>query len=561
MPEQNHQRHDCRIPQTKEPLHWTLTSHSPLPMPPASSPWPPRDADHLLVTSAEMAQLEQALFASGLPMEALMEKAALGVSRRLLAAPPAAAIVLVGPGHNGGDGLVVARELHLGGVPVRIWCPFERLKPLTEAHLRHALWLGIPRLEEPPPAGDSALWIDALFGIGQNRPPGEGIETLLQERQRRHPAALEAIDVPTGLCADRGMPLRVAAACARKTWCLGLLKRGLVQDSALHWVGELERIDLGLPPSLLQTLALETPLSLGPGDRDSAPWPPLDPAASKYGRGRLLVVAGSRRYRGAARLALRGASASGCGSLRAALPETVAEAIWSVEPHVVVQQSLAEAGDLSLADLTEDWLERLDAVLLGPGLGQEAAGAAGGEGPLRERWEQLRRFNGLLVLDADGINRLAERRPAGEDPIDWLLQRNGPSWLTPHPGEFARLFPAWGNLPVLEAASAAAKASGATVLLKGARSAIAAPDGRRWQLGAAAAATARAGLGDVLAGYAAGRGAMAVAANGPQPLDGALLAAAALDHALAGLAACREGRTGTSPMAVAERLERRSQVQ
>ena len=105
-----------------------------------------------------MAALEEKLFASGLPVEALMEKAALAVSRRLLEGPPphpgpplaAGVVVLVGPGHNGGDGLVVARELHLAGVPVRLWCPFERRKPLTERHWSHALWLGSPFWRSPP---------------------------------------------------------------------------------------------------------------------------------------------------------------------------------------------------------------------------------------------------------------------------------------------------------------------------------------------------------------------------------------------------------------------------
>jgi NAD(P)H-hydrate epimerase len=128
------------------------------------------------------------------------------------------------------------------------------------------------------------------------------------------------------------------------------------------------------------------------------------------------------------------------------------------------------------------------------------------------------------VIDADGLNRLSQLEGGG---LAWLQHRRGPTWLTPHPGEFARLFPQWAALPPLEAAQQAAQASGASVLLKGARSIVAAADGRRWQLLKANPRAARAGLGDVLAGYAAGRGA---SAGG----DGQILATAALDHALAG---------------------------
>ncbi|MFM7265274.1 MAG: NAD(P)H-hydrate epimerase, partial [Cyanobium sp.] len=331
-----------------------------MPSPPR---WPAPDADHLLVDSATMAGLEDALFHSGMPVAALMEKAALAISERLLASPASQALVLVGPGHNGGDALVVARELHLAGWHVRIWSPYTTHKPLTAAHLRHALWLGIPRLEAPPEPDDPALWIDGLFGIGQRRAPGEAIEGLLAERQRHRPGQLVAIDVPTGLCADSGRPLGQGVACARTTYCLGLHKRGLLQDAALRWVGRVERLDLGLPGALLASLAPETPRRLGCDDGATAPWPLEDPAASKVQRGRLLVVAGSRRYRGAAHLALAGASASGCGTLRAALPLEGAEALWCGHPHVVLAAALPSAacGAVNLQELPPDWLERLDA--------------------------------------------------------------------------------------------------------------------------------------------------------------------------------------------------------
>ncbi len=595
-----------------------------------------------------MAQLEQRLFASGLPVPALMEKAALAVAASLLrrmrgqvpaapapgeatAAASAAAVasapepgspwraadgllVLVGPGHNGGDGLVVARELHLAGVPVRLWSPFERHKPLTADHLRHALWLGIPRLQEAPDPADPALWLDALFGIGQNRPPGELLETLLEERQRQRPGALVAVDGPTGLCADSGRLLGWGGATAALTWSIGLLKRGFVQDRALARVGQLERIDLGLPVALLAELPPATPLCLRPGDAAAAPWPTLDPAAAKYGRGRLLVVAGSRRYRGAAALSLAGASASGCGSLRAALPEELAGDLWLSQPHVVLEAALPSGagGGLDLGGLEHLDLARLDALLLGPGLGpadepgQPGARARGGPGGEEGVWLLLQRFAGLLLLDADGLNRLAWRcRGESLGAAAWLSARCGPTWITPHRGEFDRLFPQWSELEPLEAAANVARASGAVVLLKGARSVVAAPDGRLWQVAQAAPESARAGLGDTLAGYAAGRGAMALAAlGGPRPiqqhgtgrageepavvlpaerpgpmplvpltspdaepfswahpLDAAGLAAVAMEHAQAGCDCLRrQGPGGVTPEAVAQALAARQAV-
>ncbi len=642
--------------------------------------WPAADADHLLVTAAQMAALEERLFASGLPVAALMEKAALAMSRRLLVgeegaaaalAPGQGVLVLVGPGHNGGDGLVIARELHLAGVGVRIWCPFERLKPLTEDHLRHALWLGIPQLESTPEPGDPDLWIDALFGIGQSRSPGERLETLLEERQSCRPQALFAVDGPTGLCADTGRLLGRGGATAQRTWSIGLIKRGFIQDKALARVGQLERIDLGLPLSLLASLPGSTPLALTGRDGPSAPWPRPDPAAAKYARGRLLVVAGSRRFRGAAHLALAGARASGCGSLRAALPRELVANLWTVHPEVVLTAELGAnaAGGLDLTPLADLDLDRLDVILLGPGLGglgdaEPAAGlqastpSAAGPGldsgrasaaqpgserfpepeaalglevrpdpqeysgfestasprpipaPELELWSRLQAFPGLLVLDADGLNRLVRcsswlaaksgaevhhwshddsrvndgfgSQGLGSDPGSgcatahgsehpeddvcvWLRLRRGVTWITPHAAEFARLFPALQALETREAASEAARRSGATVLLKGARTVVAAADGRCWQLLQAAPQAARGGLGDVLAGYAAGRAALALAGGSEQRgwrdarlrPDASLLAAVALLHAQAGmLCLARCGPGGVSPQAVAAELQR-----
>jgi len=263
------------------------------------------------------------------------------------------------------------------------------------------------------------------------------------------------------------------------------------------------------------------------------------------------VVAGSEHYRGAAALALAGASSSGCGSLRCALPSPMGQMLWQELPHVVVSQELPcyVSGDLDLKPLAPTHLERLDTLLVGPGIG-----CAGPPDPRQaESWWRLQGFAGLLVLDADGLNRLAQ---LPETAQGWLQQRQGPTWITPHRGEFDRLFPHWAGLAPLDAARQAAQATGASVVLKGARSVVSSPDGRCWQLLQANAQAARAGLGDVLAGYAAGRGAM-------EGADGAILAAAALDHALAGcqshqptpqvVAANLAHRGGTQPLKAAKR--------
>ena len=188
-------------------------------------------------------------------------------------------------------------------------------------------------------------------------------------------------------------------------------------------------------------------------------------------------------------------------------------------------------------------------MLVGPGLGLPAndpwhPGAAEPTA-IEVLWEPLLAFGGPLVIDADGLNRISAA---------WLGRRVGPTWITPHAAEFSRLFPALAELPPLEAAAAAARSSGATVLLKGARTVVASPDGRRWQLLQSSPDAARGGLGDVLAGYAAGLAARAAACG---CLEASVLALAALDHALAGCrAAARRGPGGALPQAVARQLER-----
>jgi len=514
--------------------------------------WPAADADHLLVYPRQMQAVEQAMFDAGMPQAALMEKVALAVSRRVLELLSASdggwgrsrpVVVLIGPGHNGGDGAVLARELHMAGRDVAVWSPFPRHKPLTAIHLQYLEKLGVPHLQQPPTPGRGQLWIDALFGLGQSRPLPSPLAALA------HGARLVgqwvwAVDVPSGLDDRHGQPL---GACfhSQRTFCLGLYKRGLLQAEVLDVVGQLERVGFGVPAWVLDLIQEQGPLPCGvtAADRATAPWPAPSAAADKYGRGRVLLLAGSQRYPGAAVLATAGADASGVGAIAIAMAPAVAHRVSDGYPHVlnagVDLSPPLEPGPLVWRQLPD--LGRYDAVLLGPGMDSAPFVA--------HAWEPLQRFAGLLVLDADGLNRLATM-PEGEAAA-WLRGRHGPTWITPHIREFERLFPACPHGDHPERAAAAARTAGVTVLLKGPRTAIAAPDGRCWQLLEGVPTAARAGLGDVLAGFAAGRGAMAAAAG---DLDHGQLVSAALDHLHAARQLVREGWRHPSPPMVAKRL-------
>ncbi len=506
--------------------------------------WPKSDQDHLLVTAAQMSSLEGEMIQSGIPVASLMEKVGLAVARWLLERPELLAkgvVVLVGPGHNGGDGLVVARELHLSGVNVEIWCPLPIREHLTSQHLSHAIWLGIPTIKHIPDVTGEALWIEALFGLGQSRPLPESIAKLLDSRQKNHPRRLICIDVPAGLCSDSGRAFCTGAAVGSFTLAVGLIKQGLVQDKAIENVGHLVRVDIGLSDNLLQTLPDTQPRSIHPEDFSTVSWPKTRTSAMKYQRGRVLVIAGSDTYPGASLIALKGALASGVGSIRASVPNRVSKGLWKVVPEIILSRDLEPSsnGGSSIGNsLVAEDLARLDAVLIGPGLGSE-----------KKDWSQMAKplvdFPGLLVLDADALNRLA----SSVEGWEWLKKRQGPSWITPHSGEFSRLFPELKDLMPLNAALEAAKLCGIVVLLKGAHSVVADPKGFSWQLSQTASWTARIGLGDLLAGYATGLGALGLASG--LEVNGELLAKAAFLHA----EAARNCRKGSSAGSIVNSLE------
>ena len=488
-----------------------------------------------------MLALEEEWLASGLPVAALMEVVGHAMADWCLQHRERLAdgvLVLIGPGHNGGDGLVVARRLIQAGVLVRLWAPLPLKKLLTKEHWDHLMWLGASVEASEPDPRDPALWVEALFGLGQQRPLPEALALLLGERERVQPGRLISLDVPAGMHSNHGRMHSGGGAVASDTLCVGVIKRGLVQDVAMAHVGRLHRLDPGVPSKLIDQLEGPPVVQMMTKDLTTLPIPQDAPTAMKYQRGRLLMVAGSERYRGAALLAARGAMASGVGSVNAALPESVAEAIWSWIPELVLSAALPATRSEGLAWwpwLSQAELSRLDALLIGPGIGIP-------NGELDGDWEAwaepLLTFQGLLVLDADALNALAASRQGWT----WLQGREHPTWITPHRSEFGRLFPGLEDRDPLEAAQWAAEQSGAVVLLKGAHSLIADPSGAVHQLVETSVQVARTGLGDLLAGFAAGWGARCLA-SGEEP-RGTALAAAALLHAKASLTSEKASTAG-----------------
>ena len=499
--------------------------------------WPAFDADHVMVSSEEMMELEKKIFLKGFPNSALMEKVGQAMAKWLLFKPEKlynGVLVVVGPGHNGGDGLVVARELHLAGVSVRVWCPLQIKKKLTSQHFSYIDWLGIESVQSTPDINDKALWIDALFGLGQSRSLPFFLGKVFIERQRNRPGELVSLDIPSGLSSDSGLPFAGGTATASFTLTVGLFKKGLVQDLAMPYVGQIERIDIGLPVNTFHDFFIDKPLRIKSSDIETVPVQRPLPFEAKYKRGKTLLITGSVKYPGAAHICMRGALASGNGSSHAILPDFIARNIWKKFPEILIEGQL-KSNEKSLFPkdglLISKDIDNFDSILIGPGLGRA-----------EEDWSASANdfigFKGLLILDADALNRISSCK----DGWHWLAKRKSPTWLTPHHGEFKRLFPSINLSSPIEAVVEASRMTGAYILLKGANTVIASPAGQIWQLGETAPWVARAGLGDLLSGFLAGLGAISIASLNKVPPE--QLAVGAFLHSQAGLR-CKKGSSAT----------------
>jgi ADP-dependent NAD(P)H-hydrate dehydratase / NAD(P)H-hydrate epimerase len=473
----------------------------------------------LLVTFEQMQRVESLLFASGMPVEALMEKVGLALSgaiNRLFSWQHFPRVgVLVGPGHNGGDGLVVARELLLAGRKVAVFTPANLSKPLTRSHCQYFASLGGQVFTDFSLLPKVDLWIDALFGFGLTRPV-KGTYAEAIEAVNRSGVPIVALDLPSGMDTDTGKILGTAIR-ATHTLCLGLWKRGLWQDCALEYLGEVERIDFGIQDRQIQealgfpstetssivqgkidepeTVAAKinvpsvelSEITLLLDDEAHSGLPLQRPVlAHKYTIGSTLLIAGSRQYSGAVHLAALGARASGTGMLTLAVPSSLRSTLVPNFAETLIVDCPEDAkGNLNVLNLD---LSRYHSVVFGPGMSQFNPQV------LRQ---VIVNTAGILVLDADGLNQLV-------DNLDWLLERQVPTILTPHPGEFRRLFPDIDLSDRFNAACHAAQRSGAWIVLKGARTVMSSPLGRLWVNPVGSAALARGGSGDVLAGLIGG---------------------------------------------------------
>ena len=482
-----------------------------------------------IVSAEQMKQIEAQIFAAGMPVAALMEKAARLCFYRIISLYPLATTtsvgVLMGPGHNGGDALVIARELYLAGYQVQIYRPFFKLKQLTANHANYAASLGIVFHEKIEPLSECQLIVDGIFGFGLTRDIPENIAGAI-DTVNSWSKPVVSIDLPSGIHTDTGMVMGNSIK-ATHTFCLGLWKRAFFQDRALEYLGQSSRIDFGLLRHHIWSV-LPQPVPIKQLDNAIAlSFLPLPRPATtyKYKQGHLLLICGSRTYTGAAILAALGARASGVGMLSIAVPESLKTLIASHLPEaLIVDCPENKEGAIASLPFSANDLSQFDVVACGPGMTKNAESVV----------TKVLQSDCPVILDADGLNILAEH-----DVNQVLSDRSAPTVLTPHVGEFKRLFPEITDLDDrLIAVQTAAQKSTATVVLKGARTAIANQEGLVWVVAQSSPALARGGSGDVLTGLMGGLAAQSVKKEEDSLFNA--VATAAWWHAQAGIKAARE---------------------
>ena len=403
----------------------------------------------LILSAAETRAAEDAAIAAGASVSSLMDKAGTAVAEAAFRfGAGAEVLILCGPGNNGGDGYVAARELRARGVSVRV-AALGRPGSEAGAAAAQAWDEPVTSLEEALPA---PVLVDALFGTGLSRPLAPEVEAALARLTASAKVRI-AVDLPSGVETDSGALLGKPAR-ADLTIALGALKAAHCLLPAAALCGEVLVADIGLRPGSDIRLRRIDPPRLTP--------PPFD--SSKYTRGKLLVVGGDMG--GASLLAATAAQRAGAGYV-----ELLADGRGPA-PHALVRRPYQAH---ALAD------DRIRAIAIGPGLGLDDKA--------RDRLAAALAAGKPMVLDADVLTLI------GRDGHDRLKNHV----VTPHWGEFVRLFGDNGQ-DRLSQARAAAAASGAVVLLKGSATIVAHPDGRAAINPLATGWLASAGTGDVLTG-------------------------------------------------------------
>lgn len=499
-----------------------------------------------IVTVEEMVAIEKEADASGLSYDQMMQNAGRSIAQAIVQRLPAIAgkrvLILAGSGNNGGDGLVVAHHLEQAGAQVSVY--LSKPRPQEDGNLARLVGreILIANADDDQryrvlrnTVGATDILVDALLGTGLELPlRGSALEILAQTQaalQQRpgHPPYVVAVDCPSGLNSDTG-EIAEEALTADLTVTLAAAKQGLIRFPGAEKVGELVVGEIGLSEMASDLDDIDLELATAEGVAALLPARPRNSHKGTYGRA--VIVGGSITLPGAAVLAGLGAYRVGTGLVTLAVPSAIQsllaaqlpEATWILLPH--------EMGllNVSAVDVLDSEMTGVDALLVGPGLGQdkltedflarllgvEVAAHRGKLGFVAKESEEETATSGLapLVVDADALKLLVEVE-------NWPQRLPANTILTPHPGEMAVLT----GLDKVElqqdrvgAARQFAGEWGHVVVYKGAFTVVAAPDGRTTVLPFATSALATAGTGDVLAGAIVG-----LLAQGVEPYKAAVL--------------------------------------
>lgn len=440
--------------------------------------WWKEAAAAVLLTTQEMYRADALAVAAGVSGQRLMEAAGAAVAEAVRERwSPRPTLVLCGPGNNGGDGFVAARLLAEADWPVRVALLGERERLKGDAAWAAGTWRGTVEPVRPDALAGAELVVDAMFGAGLDRPL-DGAARATVEALAASGLPLAAVDVPSGVSGDTGAVLG-AAARADITVTFFRRKPGHLLQPGRTLCGAVVVADIGIPAAVLPEVAPATAENAPALWRGALPEP--GPDDHKYTRGHVVVIAGEMT--GAARLAALGAARIGAGMVTVLAPAASLPMLAAL-PAAIIVAARPKAPALG------EWLRqrKAAAVLIGPGLGRTAEARAYINACLASALP--------AVLDADALSAFA-------DHPDGLAGRRAPTVLTPHAGEFARVFGARSGDRLARTRSAAV-ATGAIVVAKANDTIVAGPDGRAAINANAPAFLASAGTGDVLAGMILG---------------------------------------------------------